>query len=134
METPRIDERDWSALSLGERIRQVEVEGYLVLPDLLDPDHMARLKAETARLETTRVDYSVHQRYCTDIQWAGGLLTELVAHNPLSPSSGSSLVQRSWWRTMCTPAPSPDTRVSVCTPMAADPMAPGSSGTKSACR
>ena len=53
-----------------------------MLPDLLAPDHMARLKAETARLETTRVDYSVHQRYCTDIQWAGGLLTELVAHKP----------------------------------------------------
>ena len=82
MERPRIDRRDWSVLSLGERIRQVEVEGYLVLPDLLDPDHVGRLKGETARLETAAVEYSVHQRYCNDIQWSGGLLTELVAHQP----------------------------------------------------
>ena len=35
MTTPRVDDRDWSVLTLGERIRQIEVEGYLVLPDLL---------------------------------------------------------------------------------------------------
>ena len=35
--TRRIDDRDWAALTLGERIRQIEVEGYLVLPDLLTP-------------------------------------------------------------------------------------------------
>jgi hypothetical protein len=27
---PKIDDRDWSALTLGDRIRQVEVEGYRV--------------------------------------------------------------------------------------------------------
>ena len=58
----RIDDRDWSALTLGERIRQIEVEGYLLLPHLLPPNHVARLKAETAKLETKAVDYSVHQR------------------------------------------------------------------------
>ena len=62
MNTPRIDDRDWSALTLGEQICQIEVEGYLLLPDLLSPDHVARLKSETAKLETTPVDYSVHQR------------------------------------------------------------------------
>ena len=35
--TRRIDDRDWTALTLGDRIRQLEVEGYLVLPDLLTP-------------------------------------------------------------------------------------------------
>ena len=44
MHTPRIDDRDWSALSLGDRIRQLEVEGYLLLPDLLTPEHVARLR------------------------------------------------------------------------------------------
>jgi len=27
-----IDTRDWSELTLGERIRQIEVDGYVVLP------------------------------------------------------------------------------------------------------
>ena len=78
----RIDERDWSALTLGERIRQIEVEGYLLLPDLLNADHLARLKAETDELETTPVDYSVHQRGRADLQFVGGVLTDLVAHPP----------------------------------------------------
>ncbi len=78
----RIDERDWSALTLGERIRQIEVEGYLLLPDLLNADHLARLKAETDELETTPVDYSVHQRGRSNLQFVGGVLTDLVAHPP----------------------------------------------------
>ncbi len=32
----RIENRDWSTLTLGEQIRQIEVEGYLLLPNLLD--------------------------------------------------------------------------------------------------
>ena len=59
---PVIDDRDWHRLTLGERIRQLEIEGYVVLPDLLDADHIARLKAQTATFETTPVDYSIHQR------------------------------------------------------------------------
>ena len=82
MNTPRIDDRDWSALTLGERIRQIEVEGYLLLPDLLPPEHVARLKAETAKLETRSVDYSVHQRGCPNIQSRGGEITELIVHPP----------------------------------------------------
>lgn len=77
-----VDDRDWSALTLGGRIRQIELEGYLVLPDLLTPEHVARLKAETARLETRGVDYSVHQQYCPQVQFRGGAITELIAHPP----------------------------------------------------
>ena len=82
MNTPRIDDRDWSALTLGEQIRQIEVEGYLLLPDLLSPDHVARLKSETVKLETTPVDYSAHQRGCPNLQFRGGAITELLAHPP----------------------------------------------------
>ena len=82
MFTPRIDDRDWSALSLGERIRQIEVEGYLVLPDLLSPDYLEQLKAETAKLETTPVDYSVHQRGCPHLEFRGGVFADLIAHPP----------------------------------------------------
>ena len=35
MSSPRIDDRDWSKLMLGERIRMLEVDGYVVLPGLL---------------------------------------------------------------------------------------------------
>jgi hypothetical protein len=77
---PHIDDRDWSALTLGDRIRQIEMEGYLVLPDLLNSDDIAALKAETAKLETIPVDYSVNQRGCPKIQFKGGKITELIAH------------------------------------------------------
>ena len=77
-----IDDRNWSQLTLGDRIRQVELEGYLVIPDLLDADYITRLKQATSQLETTSVDYSVHQRGCPNIQFAGGVLTDLIAHPP----------------------------------------------------
>ena len=82
MSPPRIDNRDWTAMTLGERIRHIEVEGYVLLPDLLSADHLARLKAEAEKLETTPVDYSVHQRGTRDIQFLGGELTDLIAHEP----------------------------------------------------
>lgn len=48
-----IDDRDWSVLTLGERIRQVEVEGYVVIPGLLSCEHIENLRAETHKLEIT---------------------------------------------------------------------------------
>ncbi len=81
--SPRIDDRDWSRLTLGQQIQQLEVEGYVVLPDLLSADHIARLKEQTVQFETTHVDYSVHQRGRQDIQFAGGGVTELVAFPPM---------------------------------------------------
>lgn len=82
MNQPRIDDTDWSALSLGERIRSIEVEGFAVFPGLLSPNHVARLKAETAQLKTKSVDYSEHQQIYGDLHFAGGALADLVAHDP----------------------------------------------------
>jgi len=81
-QSQRIDDRDWSRLTLGEQIYQLEVEGYLVLPDLLTPAHIAQLKAETHRLQTVGVDYSVHQQGRPKIQFVGGAITDLIAHPP----------------------------------------------------
>lgn len=78
----RIDNRDWAKLTPGERIYQIEVEGYAVLPDLLTAEHITQLKIETARLNTFAVDYSVHQQVKPKIQFAGGALTDLIAHPP----------------------------------------------------
>lgn len=52
---PRIDDRNWSRLTFGLRIQQLDVEGYLVIPGLLDADHIVRLKEQTGRFETTNV-------------------------------------------------------------------------------
>ena len=82
MHTPILDDRDWSALTLGERIRQIEVEGYVLLPDLLTPEHLARLEAQTSKLETTATDYSEHQRGARHLEFLGGAITNLIAHPP----------------------------------------------------
>jgi hypothetical protein len=82
MQMQRIDDRDWAKLTLGERIRQIEVEGYVVLPGLLSPEEVALLKAETAQLETRAVDYSVHQRVRPSVQFVGGAITALAGHRP----------------------------------------------------
>jgi ectoine hydroxylase-related dioxygenase (phytanoyl-CoA dioxygenase family) len=80
MQTQRLDDRDWSKLMLGERIRQIEVEGYIVLPDLLSNQQIAQLKAETSRLETRAVDYSIHQQVRPHVQFVGGAITDLIAN------------------------------------------------------
>jgi ectoine hydroxylase-related dioxygenase (phytanoyl-CoA dioxygenase family) len=81
--TPKLDDRDWSKLSLGEQIRNLELEGYLVLPDVLSADHLAALQRETADLPTTPVSYSVHQRVRGNMQWHGGIITQLIDHAPV---------------------------------------------------
>ena len=80
---PRIDDRDWSRLTLGDRIRHLEVEGYVLIPNLLDAGHIRRLKAQTATFETTHVDYSVHKRGRSNVPFEGGAVTELIAFPPM---------------------------------------------------
>lgn len=82
---PRVDDRDWSGLTLGERIRQMEVEGYLLIPDLLSEEQIASLKAQVATLQTTGADYSEHQRTAGDVMFLGGEITELAAHPVIVP-------------------------------------------------
>ena len=82
VDTARIIDCDWTKLTLGERIRSIEVEGYVVIPDLLTPDHIAHLKEITATFQTTPTDYSSHQRGRSEIQFDGGLITDLIAHGP----------------------------------------------------
>ncbi len=78
MSQPSIDDRDWGLLSVGERIRQLEVEGYVVLPGLLSAEQVLALKSQTAALPLKSVDYSPAQEYCHDVQFRGGAITELI--------------------------------------------------------
>lgn len=99
MNVARVDDRDWTSLTLGEQIQQIEVEGYLLMPRLLSPQQVRRLKSETAQLETFPMPYSVHQRDRVlhpgpnpypDSSWEpyrfgeqGGAITDLIAHQPM---------------------------------------------------
>jgi hypothetical protein len=80
MSRPQMDRRDWGKLSVGEQIEQIEIEGYLVLPDLLSSEDITQLKTATAGLDTTPVDYSERQRGRPNIQFEGGAITRLIGH------------------------------------------------------
>ncbi len=73
---------EWSELSLGEQLRFLEMEGFLVIPDLLSPGLVAKFKKLTATLETKAADYSDKQRGRSNIHWDDPAFAELVAHPP----------------------------------------------------
>ena len=72
---------DWGALTLAQRIRSIELEGFVVLPDLLSPQQLAAIRDELDRLPTKAVDYSPNQRGYSDVQWTASPATiETIAH------------------------------------------------------
>jgi len=78
----RIVDTDWSSLTPGQRIKHLEVEGYVVIPDLLKPEAVARLREELASIPTHGAGYTEEKQVHNDIQWAGGAITELIANPP----------------------------------------------------
>ncbi len=78
----RVDDRDWSKLTLGEKLKQIEVEGYLVLPDLLSPQQVGRFRELSDPMETNSADYSDKQRSRRDICFDHSELAMLIAHPP----------------------------------------------------
>jgi hypothetical protein len=78
----RLDTTDWTSLTLGQRIRHLELEGYVVLPDLLSPEQVANFKRQLAPVETIPADYSDKQRGRRGIQWEGPDFINLVGHAP----------------------------------------------------
>jgi ectoine hydroxylase-related dioxygenase (phytanoyl-CoA dioxygenase family) len=65
----RLDTTDWSRLSFAEQLRFLEVEGYVVIPDLLSPERLDGIRAEVDRLPTVATDYSEAQRGCRDVHF-----------------------------------------------------------------
>jgi len=78
----KVDKTDWSKLTLGDRIKSLELEGYVVYPDLLSPAQVAHFKQMTSTLETKGTDYSDKQRSRVDIHWDHSSFAELIAHPP----------------------------------------------------
>ena len=61
--------RDWEAMSTTQRIAHLEMEGYVLIPDLLTPEQVQAIKAELDLLPTIPTDYSEHQRGRNNLQW-----------------------------------------------------------------
>ena len=63
------DTTDWSRLSTAQRIKHLEIEGYVVLPDLIPAAELEKIRQEVNRLPTKGTDYSENQRSCSDVHW-----------------------------------------------------------------
>jgi hypothetical protein len=76
-----IDETDFGSFSRAEQIRHFEIEGYVMLPGVLDADLIQRLKDETADLPVKAKDYSDRIVASSDlVQWHSRAATELIGH------------------------------------------------------
>lgn len=79
-----LDETDFASMSRPEQIRHFEVEGYVVLPEILSPDLIARVKAEMADAEMGHTDYSEAQtRSVGQPQWHSRTAAELIGYPPM---------------------------------------------------
>lgn len=79
-----IDETDFTSLTRPQQIRHLEVEGYVVLPDMLDAEHIARLKSELVDFPMTHKSYSEYQKVGTSQpQWFSGEVAQLIGHPPM---------------------------------------------------
>lgn len=63
------DSTDWTQLTQQEQLRFLELEGYVVLPDLLSDSQLKPIRAELGQLITEATDYSPHQRGVGNVQW-----------------------------------------------------------------
>ncbi len=77
----RRDGTDWRALTREARIRSIELEGFVVISDLIESEKLDTIKDELGRLETKAVDYSPHQRTFSNVQWTNSpAAIETIAH------------------------------------------------------
>ena len=68
-------------MSDAQLIKHLEIEGFIVLPDLLSPEHVRTIKQELAALPTIGVDYSENQRGHRDVQWSNSpACIDLIAY------------------------------------------------------
>ncbi|MDE2706790.1 MAG: phytanoyl-CoA dioxygenase family protein [Gemmatimonadota bacterium] len=79
-----VDETDFAAFSLSEQIRHLEMEGYVLMPDVLDAEHIAALKAELKDLPMTHKDYSKAQTVHHEPQCTSRLVAELIGYPPIA--------------------------------------------------
>lgn len=77
----RIVETDFASMTDEERLRHFEVEGYVVLHDLLDPATINAVRQELDDLPMRLAPYSDQQAFAaTPPQWHSPTFAELIAH------------------------------------------------------
>ena len=79
-----LDETDFSTFTLGQKIRHLEVEGFVGLPDVLDAESMELIKKEMADAPMKTNDYSDAQTYFSEPQWHSPAVARLIAHPPVT--------------------------------------------------
>jgi len=75
-----IDKTDFGRFTLGQQIRHLEVEGYVVLPDVLGAEQMEQINAQMAEAPMQTKDYSDAQTYHLEPQWHSSAIAELIAN------------------------------------------------------
>lgn len=60
---------DWSAMTHEEKVKWLELEGFVVMPNLLSAEQIQAIKTELDQLPLTPVDYSDKQRGFSNVQW-----------------------------------------------------------------
>ena len=83
IEFMNVDQTDFSTFTLAQQIRHLEVEGFVVMPDVLGKEQIDRINKEMADAPMQVKDYSDAQTYCLEPQWMSDALLELVANPPI---------------------------------------------------
>ncbi len=65
--TANRDNTPWHTLTHAQRVKSIELEGFVAFPSILSPSLIASIKAEVDQLPTNPTDYSQNQRSCTDL-------------------------------------------------------------------
>ena len=78
-----IDETDFESMTLGEKKRHLEVEGYVVLPNAVDSTRIKNIKQEMKDAPMQTKDYSKCQTFHLEPQWYSNTVASLIANPPV---------------------------------------------------
>lgn len=78
----QVIKKDWGNMSFAEKVKHLEVEGYLMMPDLLTPEQIGQIKEELSRLTLRKAPYSDSHQLGDNIQWTDSPHTIDVIANP----------------------------------------------------
>ena len=77
----RIVEKNFESFTRPQQIKHLEVEGYLVIPNVLNGQQINDIKIEMSDAEMLHTDYSTKQtRSVKQPQWHSRAVAELIAH------------------------------------------------------
>lgn len=78
-----LDETDFSRFTLAQQIRHFEMEGFVVLPQVLEASQVEKIKSELESAPMIHKDYSKAQTVSTDPpQWQSEAVGRLISHIP----------------------------------------------------